>query len=76
MKPDEVRDRDRGEIVSMVSGASHNILTPNELLEPQTSTVDEMMRSLSDEQKEMMIFSIQDSFELLAHNRTGENNAQ
>ena len=56
LKEDEVRDRDAGEIVSNAGGTSH--VAPTELLEPQTSTVDEMIRSLSDDQKEMMIFGI------------------
>ena len=39
------------------------------MLKPQTSTVDEMIRSLSDEQKEMLIFGIQDSSNFLTTNK-------
>ena len=39
----------------MVNQAGEN----GDLLDPQTSTVDEMMRNLSDDQKEVFIFAIQ-----------------
>lgn len=48
LKPDEVKERDNAEIISLAGGVSHTQVTQGETLLPQTSTVDEMLRSLSD----------------------------
>jgi len=51
LKPEEVQDRDSGEIVrSIVAGANMtNVpLGATELLNPTTSSLDDMFRSLSD----------------------------
>ena len=59
LKPEDVRDRDPGEII----GKTHQLsLSQGELMKPQNSSVDDMVRSLSDIQKELLIFSIQDSY--------------
>lgn len=47
LKPDEVRERDMGEIISQCGGISHTQVTQGEVLKPQRSTIDEMLRSLS-----------------------------
>lgn len=58
LKPDEVRERDHSELVSMTGGISHTQVPIGELLTPETSNVNEMLHSLSDTQREMLIFSI------------------
>lgn len=65
LRPEEVRERDHGEIVSLTGSVSHTQVPQGELLTPETSTVEEMLRSLSDTQKEMLVFSIQDAFNLV-----------
>ena len=48
LKPEEVRDRDSAEIISLSGGASMQNTSQGEVLKPQNSTVDEMLRSFSD----------------------------
>jgi RNA recognition motif-containing protein len=58
LKKEEVHDRDAAEIISLAGNTSHTQIDNGEMLRPQTSTVDEMLRSLSEAQKEMLIFGI------------------
>ena len=59
--------RDASEIISGTGGVtSHTVsqtqgLPMGEVLHPTNSSVDDMIRSLSDQQKEMIIFGIQDA---------------
>lgn len=67
LKPEEVRHRDAAEIistsgVSLAAAAASQTLPPCEILKPESSSIDEMLRSLSDHQKELLLFSLQDAF--------------
>ena len=58
LKVEEVRERDPAEIISNIGGTAHASLSQGAPLKPQKSTVNEMMNSLNDTQKEMLIFGI------------------
>lgn len=66
LKPEDARERDPAEIIITKTGArsavNSDIKVETELLSPQTSTVDDMLRSLSSGQKEMLVFGIQDVY--------------
>ena len=67
LKPEDVRHRDAAEIistsgVSLAAATQAQSLPPCEVLRPQTSSIDEMLRSLSDHQKELFIFGVQDAY--------------
>ena len=65
LKPSDIRERDSGEIIKNfgTNMKDMNTMGPVECLNPQSSTVDEMLRSLSITQQEMVIFAIKDIYQ-------------
>ena len=63
IKPVDIKERDTGEIIKNMGTNLKDLSTISiECLNPQTSTVEEMMRSLSIQQQEMLIYSIKDVY--------------